>query len=72
MFSRRVGNDLSTPAPDFGFPGLQPGDAWCLCVTRWMEALVAGCPPPVVLEACHQSALEFVDLKDLQANEYVK
>jgi len=65
-FSRRTGNDLSTPRPEFGFPGLQPGDQWCLCVTRWKAALDAGCAPPVVLEATHLAALEFVSLKDLR------
>ncbi len=65
-FSRRQGNDLSTPAPQFGFPGLKPGDHWCLCVARWKEALEAGLAPPVSLEATHISALEYVDLEDLQ------
>lgn len=65
-FSRSRGNDLSTPAPAYHFPGLKPGDRWCLCVTRWKEAFEAGCAPPVVLEATHMSTLEFVDLADLQ------
>ncbi|MCZ6834607.1 MAG: DUF2237 domain-containing protein [Planctomycetota bacterium] len=65
-FSRSVGNDLSTPTPEAGFNGLRPGDRWCLCVERWREALEAGVAPPVVLEATHISALEFVDLNDLQ------
>jgi uncharacterized protein (DUF2237 family) len=52
-FSELVGNDLSTPRPEFGFPGLQPGDRWCLCAPRWKEALDAGVAPPVVLEATH-------------------
>ena len=65
-FSRAAGNDLSTPVPEYGFPGLKPGDRWCLCVTRWQEALEAGCAPPVVLAATHISALEFVALEDLQ------
>jgi len=65
-YSRSVGNDLSTPNPLFGFAGLQPGDRWCLCVQRWQQALAAGTAPPVVLEATHISALEFVDLEDLQ------
>jgi len=65
-FSRQAGNDLSTPMPGFGFPGLKPGDRWCLCVQRWQEALIAGFAPPVVLEACHISALEFVTLEELQ------
>ncbi|GHB90916.1 DUF2237 family protein [Cerasicoccus arenae] len=71
-FSRRSGNDLSTPMLEYGFPGLQPGDRWCLCVTRWAEALAAGCAPLVVLEACHNTALEFVDLKDLQAHALIR
>ncbi len=65
-FSKKVGNDLSTPIPDYGFDGLQPGDQWCLCVTRWKEAFEAGHAPKVNLKATHISALEFVDLKDLQ------
>lgn len=65
-FSQQRGNDLSTPIPEFAFPGLQPGDRWCLCVTRWKEALEAGVAPLVNLEATHMSALEFVDLEDLQ------
>ena len=64
-FSKRTGNDLSTPVPAFLFPGLHPGDRWCVCVTRWKEALDAGVAPPVVLEATHMSALEFVELDDL-------
>lgn len=67
-FSRAQGNDLSTPAPQYGFPGLKPGDRWCLCVTRWKEALDAGMAPPVFLAATHVSALEFVELDDLQAH----
>jgi uncharacterized protein (DUF2237 family) len=67
-FSRQRGNDLSTPNPMFDFPGLVPGDGWCLCVERWREALEAGVAPPVVLEATHISALEFVGLEDLQAH----
>ncbi|MCE0498236.1 MAG: DUF2237 domain-containing protein [Methylacidiphilales bacterium] len=65
-FSRAAGNDLSTPMPQYQFPGLQPGDRWCLCVTRWKEALEAGMAPAVVLSATHISALEFVSLEDLQ------
>ncbi|MBK9137610.1 MAG: DUF2237 domain-containing protein [Verrucomicrobia bacterium] len=67
-FTRSRGNDLSTPAPQYDFPGLNPGDRWCLCVTRWAEALAAGCAPPVILEATHASALEYVDLEDLKAH----
>ena len=67
-FSRDAGNDLSTPAPQFGFPGLQPGDRWCLCIERWKEALEAGVAPPVVLESTHISALEFVTLDDMKTH----
>jgi hypothetical protein len=65
-FSASVGNDLSTPAPWFGFPGLVPGDRWCLCASRWAEALEAGAAPQVVLEATHFSTLDFVSLADLR------
>ena len=65
-FSADRGNDLSTSHP--GFPGLRPGDQWCLCVDRWKEALEAGAAPPVVLEATHMSTIEFVNLDDLKAN----
>ena len=65
-FSQSVGNDLSTPMPGHAFPGLKPGDRWCLCVTRWTEALQAGIAPPVVLEATHMSTLEFATLEQLR------
>jgi uncharacterized protein (DUF2237 family) len=65
-FSRRVGNDLSTPRPEFGFAGLRPGDQWCLCASRWAQALAAGQAPDVVLEATHARTLEWVDLEDLR------
>lgn len=68
IFSAACGNDLSTPAPQWDFPGLKPGDRWCLCVTRWKEALDAGVAPPVLLSATHESALEWVDLDDLKAH----
>jgi uncharacterized protein (DUF2237 family) len=67
-FSRAMGNDLSTPMPHYNFPGLVPGDKWCLCVTRWKEALDEGMAPPVFLSATHISALEFVSLEDLQSH----
>lgn len=67
-FSASVGNDLSTPNDSFDFPGLTAGDKWCLCVTRWKEALEVGCAPKVILEATHSSAVEFVDLEDLKAH----
>jgi hypothetical protein len=67
-FSVSRGNDLVTPHPQWGFPGLKPGDRWCVCVTRWKEAFEGGAAAPVVLEATHISALEFVDLEDLKAH----
>ena len=70
-FSRSRGNDLVTPRPELRFPGLRPGDKWCLCVQRWKEALLAGLAPPVVLEATHASALEWVDLEELRAHAAV-
>lgn len=65
-FSKARGNDLSTPLPEHGFPGLQPGDRWCLCAARWQEALKAGRAPLVVLTATHERALEIVSLADLK------
>ncbi|MBD0267085.1 DUF2237 domain-containing protein [Pseudanabaena sp. FACHB-2040] len=65
-FTRDRGNDLSTPIPAFNFPGLKPGDRWCLCASRWKEALDAGVAPPVVLEATHALALEYVSLSELK------
>ena len=65
-FSKSRGNDLSTPMPQFGFPGLRPGDRWCLCAPRWREALEAGYPPRVVLRATHERALEHCSLADLK------
>ena len=70
-FSAAQGNDLSTPRPEYDFPGLSEGDRWCLCVTRWKDALEADCAPQVVLEATHISALEWVSLEDLQAHSVV-
>ena len=67
-FSRTAGNDLSTPMPQYGFPGLSPGDQWCLCAPRWAEALSAGAAPLVVLRATHQAALFHCRLEDLQAH----
>jgi hypothetical protein len=67
-FSKAKGNDLTTPVPEFGFPGLQPGDKWCLCAARWKEALDAGVAPPVVLGATHEAALEVVSLADLKGH----
>ncbi|MCS6808973.1 MAG: DUF2237 domain-containing protein [Bacteroidota bacterium] len=65
-FTRSRGNDLSTPMPQFNFPGLKPGDRWCLCVLRWKEALDVGCAPKVILESTHKDALRFVSLEDLK------
>jgi uncharacterized protein (DUF2237 family) len=65
-FSKSRGNDLSTPVPEFGFPGLKPGDRWCLCAARWQEALEAGAAPRVALTATHEAALEHVALADLK------
>jgi uncharacterized protein (DUF2237 family) len=67
-FAASRGNDLVTPNPGQAFPGLRPGDRWCLCVARWKEALQAGVAPPVVLGATHLSTLEFVALEDLEAH----
>lgn len=63
---KSIGNDLSTPVPHYLFPGLRPGDRWCVCVTRWKQSFEAGVAAPVVLEATHISTLEFVDLEDLK------
>ncbi len=65
-FTKSQGNDLSTPNPAYNFPGLNPGDCWCLCANRWREALQAGVAPPVNLAATHTAALDFVSLADLQ------
>ena len=67
-FSRQRGNDLSTPRPEFEFPGLVPGDRWCLCVLRWKEAFDAGLAPKVLLAATHENALQFVTLDALRAH----
>ena len=68
VYSKAQGNDLSTPAPDFGFPGLKPGDRWCLCAGRWREAFDAGVAPPVVLSATHEEALAVVALDALKCH----
>lgn len=67
-FSRAAGNDLSTPMPEYGFPGLRDGDRWCLCAPRWQEALLNGRAPRVVLAATHEGALQHCQLEDLQAH----
>ena len=70
-FSQLAGNDLSTPRPEWGFPGLQPGDRWCVCADRWLEAHRAGHPGPVVLGATHERALEIVPIEALTAHAFV-
>ena len=65
-FSKATGNDLSTPNPDFDFPGLKPGDRWCVCALRWKEAMDKGVAPPVVLTSTHESVLEVISLEDLK------
>jgi hypothetical protein len=67
-FSRARGNDLVTPVPEYGFPGLKPGDRWCLCATRWVEALEAGVAPPLALQATNARTLQVVDLDTLKAH----
>lgn len=69
-FSREAGNDLSTPVPAFGFPGLKPGDRWCVCAARWKEAADAGHGPPVILAATHQAALQVITLDELRAHAH--
>lgn len=71
-FTKSRGNDLSTPVLAYRFPGLKPGDKWCLCALRWREALEADVAPPVILERTHKKALQFVTLKDLKDHELVK
>jgi uncharacterized protein (DUF2237 family) len=63
--TRSKGNDLSTPNPIYGFPGLKPGDRWCLCATRWREAMDHGAAPPVILSATSKSVLDYIELDDL-------
>ena len=65
-FSKEAGNDLSTPRPEFAFPGLKPGDRWCLCAARWVEAFEAGAAPRVVLESTHERTLDYVPLATLR------
>jgi hypothetical protein len=65
-FSAETGNDLSTPVPEYGFPGLKPGDRWCICASRWREAFDAGMAPPVVLSATHEETLAIIALADLK------
>mgnify|MGYP001283921414 FL=1 len=69
-FSKSVGNDLSTPVPQYRFPGLKPGDRWCVCASRWLQAYDAGFAPPVILEATNQACLRIVPLKALVEMAY--
>ena len=62
QFSKACGNDLTTPKPEWDFAGLKQGDLWCLCTSRWLQALEAGCAPPLKLRACHELALTMVEL----------
>lgn len=67
-YSKNKGNDLTTPMPMYDFPGLKPGDKWCLCALRWKEAFEAGVAPKVVLEATNEKTLEYININDLIAN----
>ena len=67
-YTKAQGNDLSTPQPMYNFPGLKPGDRWCLCAARWKEAMDDGFAPPVVLASTHKAALQYVSLEDLKAH----
>lgn len=69
-FSKESGNDLTTPVPEFGFPGLKPDDQWCVCAGRWMEAYEAGKAAKVVLEACHESLLDYLPLDEIKKFGY--
>lgn len=69
-YTRQMGNNLSSPNPIYNFPGLKPGDRWCVCALRWKEAFKAGCAPKVILEATHIKSLEYVDIEDLISNAH--
>lgn len=69
-FGRERGNDLVMPRPELDFPGLHPGDRWCVCVPRWIEAYEEGCAPPVVLEATNEAVLDEIELETLREYEY--
>lgn len=69
-FSAQKGNDLTKPMPAFNFQGLKPGDKWCLCAARWLEAYYANKAPPVILEACHEKALQTVYLQQLKSHAF--
>lgn len=68
-YTRQQGNDLVTPRPEYNFPGLTPGNGWCLCASRWREAMQAGVAPPVVLGATHEKTLQYVDMASLQRHD---
>jgi uncharacterized protein len=70
-FTKTQGNDLSTPLPAYGFPGLKSGDRWCLCAARWQEALDVGLAPPVVLESTHEEVINHIPLAILQKHSIV-
>lgn len=70
-YSKSVGNDLSTPMPQYGFEGLQPGDRWCLCASRWQEAYLAGKAPKVILASSHEAALGICELEALEAHALI-
>ncbi|MFD2564310.1 DUF2237 family protein [Aquimarina rubra] len=69
-YTKSRGNDLSTPMPYWNFPGLKPGDKWCLCISRWLQAKKAGKAPLIILESCHQKALEYTDMETLLEYKY--
>ncbi len=69
-YTKSKGNDLSTPIPYWNFPGLTPGDTWCLCISRWLQAEKAGKAPRIILESCHINALQYTDLETLRKYEY--
>nr|WKN34788.1 DUF2237 domain-containing protein [Tunicatimonas sp. TK19036] len=71
QFSKTRGNDLITPRPVYDFPGLQPGDRWCLCALRWREACEFGVAPPIVLEATHEAALRYLTLESMLSHTYI-
>ena len=70
-FTAGKGNDLITPQPHFQFPGLKAGDRWCLCAIRWREAYEAGYAPPVILESCHEQALQYTSLEALKSHQLI-
>ncbi len=69
-YTRQMGNDLSSPNPIYNFPGLKPGDRWCVCALRWKEAFNAGYAPKVILESTHEKSLQYINIEDLISNRY--